>query len=163
MIGKELRNAGSNTWIHYAIPVTELADLISDIRSGKYNSSTRNSSEEAEAALRYRPLDFGIVLIPDVVERTPAYVDTVVANSAAAKAGMQPDDLVLFVNDELVQSSRALKASLGRLEAGDTLKLVVRRKNRLETFELAVPKKNGAAKKTEAPKKNNKALLDELK
>ncbi|MGE3315638.1 MAG: S1C family serine protease [Planctomycetaceae bacterium] len=142
MIGKELRNAGSNTWIHYAIPVSELADLVTQIRTGQYKSSNNQSADESEMAIRYRPLDFGIVLIPDVVERTPAYLDTVITGSAAAKAGMRPDDLVLFVNDELIQSSRAFKSALGRLEAGDTLKLVVRRKNRLETFELTVPRKN---------------------
>jgi len=54
---------------------------------------------------------------------------------------LRPDDLILFVNDDLVQSCRLLQGSLARLEAGDTLRLVVRRQNRLETFELPVPKK----------------------
>lgn len=143
MVGKELRNAGSNTWVHYAIPVTELADLVAQIREGKYKSSSdEGSSQKDDAVARYRPLDFGIVLLPDVVERTPAYIDTVLPESDAAKAGMQPDDLILFANDELVQSSRAFRALLGRLELGDTLKIVVRRKNRLETFEFTAPRKD---------------------
>ncbi|TXT36545.1 MAG: PDZ/DHR/GLGF domain-containing protein [Planctomycetota bacterium] len=54
---------------------------------------------------------------------------------------MKPDDLVLFVNDELIQSCRALQDAIGRLESGDQLRLVVRRGNELVNVEMPVPKK----------------------
>ncbi len=142
MIGKELRNTGSNTWVHYAVPVSELADLVEQIRTGNFRSDSHKDDETKDAGKgRYTAVDFGMVLLPDVIERTPAYIDSVIAGSAAEKAGLKPDDLILFVNDDLVQSRRTLQGTLGRLEAGDALRLVVRRKNQLITIELAAPKK----------------------
>ncbi len=140
VIGKELRNAESNTWINYAIPVTELKDVIKEIITGKYIEREKKPDED-ENPNRYRPLDFGIVLIPDILYRTPAYVETVVKGSAAENLGLKPDDLILFVNDNLIQSSKVLQKELGVLEAGDTLKLIVRRKNKLISVETPVPVK----------------------
>jgi serine protease Do len=52
-----------------------------------------------------------------------------------------PNDLVLFVNDELISSCRVLKEQLGKLEAGETLRLVVRRGTELVTVDWVVPEK----------------------
>jgi len=142
MIGLELRNAKSNTWMNYAIPVNELASPIQQIISGKFER--KKDPHEDEPSLkprRYKPLDFGFLLVPDVVERTPAFIDSIQGDSAAAKVGLRSDDLVLFVNDELIQSCRALQEAIGRLESGDQLRLVVRRGNELVNVEMPVPKK----------------------
>ncbi|MHC4875725.1 MAG: S1C family serine protease [Planctomycetota bacterium] len=140
MIGRELRNAETNTWVNYSIPLTNLSDAVQQIISGNY----RSSAEEREApvdARTYDPTDFGIVMVPDVLFRTPAYVDRTLSNSDARRLGLKPDDLVLFVDDELVQSIREMKDAIGRIEAGDTLRLTIRRDDQLKTFEFRVPKK----------------------
>jgi len=141
MIGRELRNADTNTWVNYSMPVADLTDAIQQIVTGQFRSSRGTPDDTPDAPRRYEALDFGIVLVPDVLFRTPAWVETTVPGSPARKAEMRPDDLVLFVNDDLVQSVREMKAALGRLEAGDTLRLVVRRGDNLETFEFPVPRK----------------------
>lgn len=142
MIGLELRNAKSNTWMNYAIPVKELSSPIQQIISGKFErKKDPNEDEPLLKPRRYKPLDFGFLMVPDVVERTPAFIDSTHVDSAAAKAGLKPDDLVLFINDELIQSCRALQDAIGRLESGDQLRLVVRRGNELVTVEMPVPKK----------------------
>jgi serine protease Do len=82
-------------------------------------------------------------MVPDVVYRTPAYVESVVPASAAAKAGVLTEDLIVFVNDELVQSNRTLKTILGKIESGDSIRLVVRRKEKLVPLELRVPERRG--------------------
>ena len=139
MIGKELRNAESNTWINYAIPLSELAEPIRQIvSSGVYVERER---PEEENPRRYAPIDFGLVLVPDVLYRTPAFVDHVLPGTAAYKAGLEPDDLILFVNEELMQSVRELTNEMGFLEAGDTLRLIVQRQGKLVTVELPVEKK----------------------
>ena len=141
VIGKELRNASSNTWINYAIPVTELKEVIKQIVTGNYTLREKKPDED-ENPNRYRPLDFGIVLLPDVVYRTPAYIESVVPGSAAEKIGLRPDDLILFVNDERIQSQKILQKELGVLEAGDTLRImIVRGKNKLVSVETPVPVK----------------------
>lgn len=142
MIGLELRNAKSNTWMNYAIPVKELSSPIQQIISGKFErKKDPNEEEPSLKPRRYKPLDFGFLMVPDVVERTPAFIDSIQADSAAAKIGLKPDDLVLFVNDELIQSCRALQDAIGRLESGDQLRLVVRRGNELVNVEMPVPRK----------------------
>ena len=141
MIGKELRNAETNTWVNYAVPISEIRKPIEEIIAGRYRARQREPEGVDEVA-RFRPLDFGLVLVPDVLFRIPAFVDRVQPGSAAARAGLQPDDLVLFVNGDLIQSCRVLKQRLGRLEAGGVLKLTVRRGDRLVPAELPVPAKS---------------------
>jgi len=141
MIGKELRNAQSNTWVNYCIPITELSELIKQIISGRFDAKPL-SSATLENPNRFQSLDFGLVMVPDVVFRTPAYIDSIIAGSDAAKAGLRPDDLILFVDDELIQSCKMLTARFGRLEVGDVLRLVVRRGNDLVTVEIKVKKKD---------------------
>ena len=60
---------------------------------------------------------------------------------SAKRVRVEKDGARCFVNDQLVQSCRTLKEQLGKLEAGDTLRLIVRRDNRLVTVELPVEKK----------------------
>ncbi|MDA0282562.1 MAG: trypsin-like peptidase domain-containing protein [Planctomycetota bacterium] len=145
MIGREVRNAETNTWLNYSIPIAELTTPIREIISGEFRSQ-RQPIDEPTPELRYSPMDFGIVMVPDVLFRTPAYVNALVEASAAHKMKLQPDDLVLFVNDDLVQSVRELSAAFGRLEAGDVLRLVVRRDDQLLTFEMPVPRKSPPVK-----------------
>ena len=145
MIGKELRNAQTNTWVNYVIPIQELRGAIDEIVSGKLTPGRKTNDEAGtsdEPPERYRTLDFGLVMMPDVVARTPAFINRVVPHSAAAEAGLLPNDLVLFVGDELVQSVRGCREEFGRLESGGNLRLVVRRGDRLITVELPVPHKD---------------------
>jgi len=142
MIGQELRNSKSNTWVNYAIPVTELRESIQQIVSGKFTAKRDpNEDEPSSKPRRYKPLDFGFLLVPDVVDRTPAFIDFVQPGSSASKAGLKADDLVLFINDELIQTCRVMQDAIGRLESGDRLRLVVRRGNELVTVEMPVLKK----------------------
>lgn len=142
MLGKELRNAESNTWVNYAIPMTALRGVIEEIISGEYVSDDdEDERDESESPERYEPLDFGLVMVPDVLYRTPAYVDDVLDGSAAAEAGLRPNDLVVFVNGKLVQSARELRTELGKLEAGGVLRLVARRGDELVSVQMPVEEK----------------------
>jgi serine protease Do len=141
MIGRELRNTESNTWVNYAVPLTQLREPIAEIIAGRYKPPEPRPDEAN--LQRFSAIDLGLVMVPDVVYRTPAYVESVVPGSPAAKAGVGTEDLIVFVNDELVQSNRTLKTILGRIESGDTLRLVVRRKEKLVPLELRVPDHRG--------------------
>tara|TARA_R110002095_G_scaffold149659_4_gene129360 strand:+ start:704 stop:1750 length:1047 start_codon:yes stop_codon:yes gene_type:complete len=142
MIGKQVRNAKTNTWVNYSLPIDVLSKSIEQIVTGKFESSEDQKKPDTQAPERYHPVDFGLVMVPDVLYRTPAFIDSVLPDSLVAKAGLQPDDLVVFVNDELIKSCKTLRAELGKLEAGDLLRLVVRRDNQLVSIELQVPPEN---------------------
>jgi S1-C subfamily serine protease len=130
MLGKELKNSLSNTWLNYAIPIAELKEAVDGIRAGNYVARPADATEpKAED-----PLDLfgvGIVLVPDVLDRTPPFIDEVRPGSAAHEGGLRPDDLVLFVGDRLVQSTEALRAELAYLERDEPLSLTVMRDNEL--------------------------------
>ncbi|MBL8851252.1 MAG: serine protease [Planctomycetaceae bacterium] len=144
MLGRELLHADSNTWINYVMPIGELAPTIDAIRTGDF-TALDNPPEETNP-LRYSALDFGIVLVPDVIYRTPAYIDSVRPDSQAAAAGLRPDDLVVFLNNQLVPSIRVLEENLGRLQAEDDVQLVVRRGNQLVSVLLRAPRNADASR-----------------
>ncbi len=144
MLGKELKNNTTHTWLNYVVPIGQLQTSITEIQTGKFAPRKTEDDDEKSpgAPRRYGPRDFGLVMLPDVVTKTPAYVDRVLPGSPAAEAGVMTDDLVLFVGEQLVSSARALRDELGQLEAGDRVKLVVRRGDQLITFEFTTPRKN---------------------
>ncbi len=81
----------------------------------------------------------GIMFVPNVLERTPAYVEDVVAGSPADKAGLRPDDLVSFVDGEPIISIKAFDEFIRRnTRAGTVVRLEVRRGEALQTVELTL-------------------------
>lgn len=140
MIGRESRNTKTNTWVNYAVPVKNLKSTIDQIISGKYISNEENLVGD-DNPNRYNSFDFGFIMMPDVLFRTPAYIGSIVAGSVAESKGIRRDDLILFVNEEIIQSNRVLKQQLGKLEAGDTLRLIIRRKDKLVEIELPIKEK----------------------
>ncbi len=134
MLGKELRNASNNTWLNYALPIAKLRQSVDEIRAGKFVAREPESGRKPQ-----RSLDLpsrGIVLIPDVLERTPPYVDHVRPGSAAEKAGLRPDDLILLLGDRLVPSCKALASDLEYVDYEDEIKLTVLRGQELIEFSL---------------------------
>jgi serine protease Do len=132
MLGKELRNALNNTWLNYAVPIGELRKPVEAIQAGKYVAQ-----READANRKPpRPLDLaalGIMLVPDVLERTPAFVDRVFPGSPAEKAGIRPDDLILLLRakvapgEKLITSCKALVAEMQLVDYEDEITLTVLR------------------------------------
>lgn len=137
MLGKELRSSLTNSWLNYAIPIGELTSTIDAIRSGEHVVAAEAPGENKPAEAYHVDL-IGIVLLPDVLERTPPFIDAVRANSLAAQLGLRPDDLVLFVNDRLIQSCKVLTEELSSIDRADPLKMTVIRDQQLidVTFEL---------------------------
>jgi serine protease Do len=137
MLGKELRSSLTNTWLNYALPVEQLKPSVDQILAGK----SRPTAPEAIARHGggFYPAQFGIVLVPDVLERTPPYVDTVRAGSQAAEAGLRVDDLVIFVDEHLVHSCKAFRDELARAEPDTKIKLIVMRGQEMVDVVLTTP------------------------
>jgi len=130
LLGKELRNALDNTWLNYAIPIAELRRSVDEILNG----NARAVTEDVERRRPVEPLTLaalGLVLVPDVVAKTPPYIDQIRAGTTAEKAGLQPDDLILFVNDRMIGSTRVLREELSYIDRIDEVRLVVQRGQQL--------------------------------
>lgn len=144
LLGKELRHAQSNLWLNFAIPTSEIAATCESMRAGTYvRGATAERKPKAENPLTLDLL--GLVLVPDVLERTPPYVDATIDGSPAGAADIEPDDLVLFVNDRLTQSCRAIRNELEYIHRADPVKLTLLRKQQLIEVTLRASAASGAA------------------
>jgi serine protease Do len=145
LIGKELRNELTNTWINYAVPISATREVVQ--KDGK--KVTVSILELIEKKDKYKPADTdpkaqggggytGIVLVPNVVELTPPYVEEVEPNSPAAKAGLKPDDLIVYVDGLPVASIQKFLDVLKRYRPKTEIKLEVRRGDKLSTVSLVL-------------------------
>ncbi len=126
LLGKELRNALNNTWLSYAVPIDQLRQSVDEIKTGKF-IPLKDLPPEKKPAHPMDPGLLGINLVPDVLERTPAYVDQVRPGTAASRAGLLPDDLVLLVGNHLTQSCKALRKELEMIDRADAVKITILR------------------------------------
>ena len=74
--------------------------------------------------------------MPDLLDRTPPFIENVAADSAAARAGLRPDDLVIAVGGRSVASRAALQQALTALAAGDAVRLSVVRSGTIVECDL---------------------------
>lgn len=139
MLGRELKSNDSNTWLNYAMPISALRQPVKDMMAGTFTREDPLAARDGGHGTN--PADLGLILVPDVVYRTPAYVDSVIDASQAAMQGLRPDDLIVFANGELVHSIRAFQEVLSKLPPGDDLTLIVRRGDQLVTTKLQIPRK----------------------
>ena len=116
----------------------QFATRVEEIIAGKTHavadkpaSTTTRDGQGIDLAQR------GVVLVPDVLERTPPYIEQVRANSPAATAGLHADDLVVFVGDHLVPSLQALTDELKQFDAAGELRMLVQREQDL--IEIVLP------------------------
>ena len=142
MLGKELRNARNNTWLNYAIPIDELRDSVDRIRTGN-SVAGQDQPPEARAARPMSLATLGIVLVPDVLQRTPPYVDFVRPGTPARAVGIRPDDLVVLLGDRLIQSCKSLQSELEYVDYQDPVRLTVLRGQELLEFTLQATVEDG--------------------
>ncbi|MCY2938932.1 MAG: trypsin-like peptidase domain-containing protein [Planctomycetota bacterium] len=141
IVGREVSNELTQTWINYAIPVWASFEL-TDAQGKSRRVSLTELVEKKEAYKPSNPADrarerapsveTGIILVPDVVERTPAYVDAVRPVSPASRAGLQPDDLILAVEGMAVPSIGAWREILSGRRPDEPMRLEIRRGDKIE-------------------------------
>ena len=134
MLGKEMRDASANTWVNYAIPISQMRESIERIVSGKSIQRMAMTQRTVDRPTSLKAL--GVVLIPNVLVKTPAFVDQVQPDSVAAAAGLLNDDLILFVNSRRVPSQAALLEELTTIDRADKLVLLVQRGTELHELTL---------------------------
>ena len=134
VIGKELRDNSLDTWLNFAIPISSIAASVQEIREGRMIVQDRSGQRRPTEPMSLNLL--GLVLIPNVVDRTPPFIDRIVAGSAAATADLRPDDLVISVNDKLCPSVQDLKGELEYVDRDKKLRLTVRRNNEFVDVEI---------------------------
>lgn len=133
ILGKELRDNDLEIWLNYAIPVEAFRQSVSDLLEGK-SIRRRDSRQLADRPASLSRL--GIVLVPDVFPKTPAFVDAVSENSPAKQAGLEADDLILFIGSARIDSQATLREELAYVDRTQRLKLLIQRKNEIHEIVL---------------------------
>jgi serine protease Do len=124
IIGKELRDEQAGIWLNYALPVDVVKASVDRILSGQTSSTASPSLAVAEP---HRATELGMALIPDVLPKTPAFVDWIRDDSIASRSGLQPNDLILLVNDTRVDSRKGLERILSTINRVDSFSLLIQR------------------------------------
>jgi serine protease Do len=134
MLGKELRSELTGTWLNYALPVAAFEQTAEAIVAGRFTPAELSEADRPEKPLTLAAL--GIALVPDVVTRTPPYIDRILPNSPAAKAGLRPDDLVVMFDAQIVTSCRQALEFVERIDHDATIRIAVLRDEALLEFTI---------------------------
>ncbi len=137
MLGKELRSTTAGIWLNYALPAAELAAGSEAILAGDV------ATAQDTGAAPFDPRFLGAILVPDLLDRTPPFVESVAPDSAAARAGLAADDLVIAVGGRTVTTRTGVEQALGGLAAGDPVKLTVIRQGVLVELDLGPRPRGG--------------------
>ncbi len=155
LIGREMRNSLTETWMNYAIPIGAKVD----IRDGDKKIAI-SIPEFVQLAMqgKYKPVNrtkevtgpggyTGIVFVPNVLERTPPYIEDVLPDTPASKAvpanaedkvGFRVDDLVSFIDGEPIYSIKSYLEYLRKTRPGDKIRYEIRRGDKLVSYEITL-------------------------
>ncbi len=136
MLGKVLESQATNTRLNYAIP----NDLLAGFVAGESQIATDDNGQPN--ASRGKP-ELGIRLFRIGSKRAPAYIDTVVAGSPAAQAGLKTDDLILELDSKWVRNVRDYDALFEEVRPGDKVELIVKRGDDILRVRIKAAKAEG--------------------
>ena len=138
LLGKELRNRLDNTWLNYALPIDSLRESVKQIQAGAFQPAAAKPAQRLPADPVTLAL-LGIQLVPDVLAKTPPFIERIVPGSPAAEAGLQRDDVILLVNDQIVGSAKELKQALRAIDRIDEVRFSIQRGRELREVTLFAP------------------------
>lgn len=135
VLGKEIRDAKSNVWLNYAIPVAEITSAVEDILAGKIRP--RVADDDRDVAKRPWSLPMiGVQLVPDLFLRTPPYIHFVLPSSQAEKLRVQPDDLIMYIDGTLVRSVKDVVSELSYRDRDEPVSITLMRNQELVTLDV---------------------------
>jgi serine protease Do len=155
VIGKEFRNLQTETWVNYAMPLNTKAEVtikgekrtftLAEFVDLAIHDKWIKSDPKPELPDVKKPRVYtGLIFVPKVVDRTPPYIEAVDPASPGSKAGLKPDDLVIYLDGEPVYSTDVWIDLLKRYNPGDKVQVEIRRGDILTAVQMELaplPKK----------------------
>jgi serine protease Do len=112
-------------WLNYALPIDEVARGYRDVlAAGAGGIEGRAAGVDGDRP-SFDVALLGVVLVPELLDKTPPFVESVRDGSAADRAGLRADDLLVAVNGRSVASRAAVGQWLATLADGDPVHLTV--------------------------------------
>jgi len=135
MIGRLVISNRTHTHLNYAIPYDVLADFYLTATQTSPDSPidfiTKPAVESFDPGIRMSRTGFRTVL---------PFVDRVVRNSPAQRAGLRKDDLILSVNDREVSDASQFDKRMKARNPTDPIELIIRRKRSILAIHIEPPK-----------------------
>ena len=119
-----------NIGIGFAVPINVVRNLLPQLRLGKI---TRGM-----IGVQVRPVPREALAEFGLKERTGALVAVVTANGPAARAGMEPGDVILEVNNRPIPSRDELVQTVMSLKPGTTVPVTVLRDKARRTLNVTI-------------------------
>ncbi|MCK5121975.1 MAG: PDZ domain-containing protein, partial [Methylococcales bacterium] len=128
-----LAPSGGNVGIGFAIPSNMVMTLkeslvkYGEVRRGLLGVTTQNLTTDLVKAF-------------DLKSTQGAVISKVTENSAADKAGMEPGDIIVSLNDKKVKGSHQIRNIIGLLQIGDEVNIDLMRGNEKKTVKVVIEK-----------------------
>ena len=128
LIGREVISNLTHTHLNYALPRDALSAFVARTLSQPPGGDVahRDTGESSESR-KVEAVDLGIRISKAGFQSVLPFVDRVRRDSAAARAGVRKDDLILSVNGRNVADINEYESRIASLEVDDPVDLVIRR------------------------------------
>lgn len=147
MLGRERRSRVTGAWLSYATPAADLTAPLQRVLQGQTTASAAGTPTPRIDLLER----FGFTLTPDIVPRTPPYVDYVEPASPAAEAGLRVDDLLVSLGGVVTGSAAEARRVLATRRDQPMIELLVQRGDKLVDLTLEAAATPGADRGNAAP------------
>ena len=131
IIGKELRSSETNIWLNFAMPMDAIGESVTAMKNGTPLPDALTESESALAKSPWTDQAMGIRMVPNLLIKTPPFIESVVSDSPGDAAGLKSDDLIMYVGTVMIRSWRDLAGELKKIEDQDDLQITVLRDREL--------------------------------
>ena len=137
----------------FAIPINDVTDIINDILQlgyvsgrpylgvGLSDSKQIQGGSTGNSIFDYFYGNGGTITTTSY----GAYVKTVEEGSAAEEAGIQVDDQIISIDDEMCSSSADVSRAVGSHNVGDKVTIVVVRDNKMKTLTATLKEYKGTS------------------
>ena len=136
LIGKIINSSETNTRLNYAVPRSRLFQFVQG----------DTATEIAEQPMSREVLDLGIKIFQLSGRNAPPYVDKVIRDGLAAKAGIKPDDLIVSINGTKLATVRDFLDAKDQIYNDQPVVIVATRGPAVKRFVVWEPEVDAAEK-----------------
>lgn len=127
----------------FAIPVNDVKTVISDLLENGYasNRAFLGVSLKDASYVNNNSYSFFSMFIQNI--NYGALVDSVVAGSPAEKSGIQKDDIIVSINNEIVSSASDVTSKISTFNVGDKVTIGIVRENKTMNIDVTLAEYKG--------------------
>ncbi len=143
---------GAYSGYGFAVPANIVSKVVDDLK--EYGVVQRGV-----LGIMIRTVNGNLQREMDLSVTEGAYVDSLLDESAAARAGIKPGDVIVAIDGRPIVSSPGLQEVIARHRPGDSVKVTINRKGRESTYDVVLKNREG---KATLVKREHKEILNVL-